>query len=609
LGSLGPVFRGADDQGPHPVTIKPLQLSLGPERTRAVADELAALVERVPRHPHLATLLAAGLVDGVPTVVAELAPGEGLDAALRTYGPAAFPDAVERLAAIAGALDHAAAHGVWHGALHPCDIIIAAAETHVTGVGITPALEKVHVPAPMRPPYTAPEVAASRRSSARADQFALAAIAHEWLFGRTIDGPADAALTLPRLPDVDAEALAGAFTTALAPDPADRFDSCTAFVEALRAAAQTRAAGVLPVQGDLLDARAGAGDPGTELASAPLQNPPESAHVEPLAAAAPDEERRPPGRAAHDELPLVVEPATAAARDEDTAPIAWRGAIGAARPDPAPSGGIGAAALAAVFVVGLGLGALGGYLFAQRPARGQTAGGAAVTATVPPASAKAATAEAESAAPSGRVFTDATVPVAGATAAARASNTSNAATAAAPAAPAPAPAPPRAAGATPANATARLLVRSSPAGASVMVDGVARGETPLVLRDLPIGARELVIARRGYQTVERRITLTGDRPSRSIDVTLAPVARPAPARPAPPAAGSVVVESRPAGASVTIDGRPAGVTPLTIASVAAGRHTVVIAAPGMRPVTTTIDVKAGERSRVAATLVGGRQQE
>ncbi len=73
--------------------------------------------------------------------------------------------------------------------------------------------------------------------------------------------------------------------------------------------------------------------------------------------------------------------------------------------------------------------------------------------------------------------------------------------------------------------------------------------------------------------------------------------------------GSLVIESRPTGAEVTLDGRPAGVTPLTIASVAPGRHTVVITAAGMKPVTSTVIVKAGERARVAASLERGQQEE
>ena len=70
---------------------------------------------------------------------------------------------------------------------------------------------------------------------------------------------------------------------------------------------------------------------------------------------------------------------------------------------------------------------------------------------------------------------------------------------------------------------ARLLVRTTPPGASVTVDGIVRGKSPIALRDLELGTRTIVVARPGYVSAERRITLTADRPSRSVDVSLAPV--------------------------------------------------------------------------------------
>ena len=67
-----------------------------------------------------------------------------------------------------------------------------------------------------------------------------------------------------------------------------------------------------------------------------------------------------------------------------------------------------------------------------------------------------------------------------------------------------------------------------------------------------------------------------------------------------------MVDSRPAGAAVLIDGRPAGVTPLSLAGLAPGTYSVRIERPGYRAVTTSVDVKAGERARVAARLEGGQ---
>ena len=597
-GSLGPVFRGEDLATHEPVALKHFQLSIGPERTRLIADELQALAARLPEHPQLPRLLAAGLSGDTLMTVSAFAAGEGLDAALRAFGPAAIADAADRLLAIASALDRAAAAGIWHGALHPADIIVSATDTAVTGVGVAQALEKAHVTPSSRAPYAAPEVTTSHRLSPRADQFALAAMAHEWLFGAPIDGPADQPLTLPRLPGVDHERLIGAFTTALAPDPADRFATNVAFVEAVQAAANRDDAAVLPpgpVQGDLLDASAVIAAPhAMDLDELPLEFPREAASA-PVSTVV---EKRPARPAPEIDL-------------EPEKPVFWRGELAAATAEPSSSrtSSLSGIALVAVFAAGLALGAAGGYLMAGRRAVSPPS-----TTSAPRADATAADAERPAASASlsaERAFTDTAVPMnASPAAAAPPAPAVEPAVPPAPPAREPAVTPASRETATPAAAGARLLVRSSPAGATVTVDGVARGTTPLVLRDLPIGARNVVVSRRGYMPAERRITLSGDRPSRSIDVTLAPAARAAvPARPAPASDGSLVIESRPAGASVSLDGRPVCVTPLTIASVAPGRHTVVITAAGMKPVTSTVVVKAGERARVAASLERGQQEE
>jgi hypothetical protein len=156
---------------------------------------------------------------------------------------------------------------------------------------------------------------------------------------------------------------------------------------------------------------------------------------------------------------------------------------------------------------------------------------------------------------------------------------------------------------------AGLLVHSTPAGAIVTVDGVPRGITPVAIRGLALGNRTVVVSRAGYQDVERQVVLTGARPSRTLEIELLPVARAASQTLPPPTRdGSVVIDSRPAGAVVFIDGQRAGVTPLTI-TLGAGDHTVRMEHAGYRSVTTRIDVKAGERARVAVRLEGGQEQE
>jgi hypothetical protein len=179
----------------------------------------------------------------------------------------------------------------------------------------------------------------------------------------------------------------------------------------------------------------------------------------------------------------------------------------------------------------------------------------------------------------------------------------------------------------------RLLVRSTPPGASVSVDGVARGVTPLAIRDLDLGSREITVTYRGYDTEERRITLTKARPSRSVELRLTRIAAvPAPSasatkgrsgattaptpRPSTPASfgrpaattGILAIESQPPGASVTVNGKPSGTTPLTINDLAPGDYRVTMSLRGFRDFATTVRVVAGERARAAARLTEQEQE-
>ncbi|MGH9349256.1 MAG: PEGA domain-containing protein, partial [Vicinamibacterales bacterium] len=73
-------------------------------------------------------------------------------------------------------------------------------------------------------------------------------------------------------------------------------------------------------------------------------------------------------------------------------------------------------------------------------------------------------------------------------------------------------------------------------------------------------------------------------------------------RPAPRDPGTLQVESRPRGARVFLDGRLVGTTPLRLADVRAGEHAVRIDLSGYRPWVTSVNVAAGSRQRVAASL-------
>ena len=151
-----------------------------------------------------------------------------------------------------------------------------------------------------------------------------------------------------------------------------------------------------------------------------------------------------------------------------------------------------------------------------------------------------------------------------------------------------------------------MLIRSTPAGAQVAVNSVARGVTPLVLRNLPFGSYTIRITLTGFAPSDHRLVLTADREAQSVEVALqeggvpaTPTGKGAPSQ-AP--LGALVVESRPAGATVYFNNKPLGQTPLAVTDLPVGSGTVRLELAGYRSWSSTVQVTAGARERVAASL-------
>jgi hypothetical protein len=145
----------------------------------------------------------------------------------------------------------------------------------------------------------------------------------------------------------------------------------------------------------------------------------------------------------------------------------------------------------------------------------------------------------------------------------------------------------------------------------VIVNGQARGKTPLTVRDLPLGSYTIRVARDGFAVEDRDVRLTAKRSNASIAIPL----KPAPvkntggalrqAQGAPSSSrgvGSISVDSRPPGARVYVNDRLIGSTPLAIPGLPAGPATVRIEMDGYQTWATTARVSAGEQTRVAASL-------
>ena len=137
-------------------------------------------------------------------------------------------------------------------------------------------------------------------------------------------------------------------------------------------------------------------------------------------------------------------------------------------------------------------------------------------------------------------------------------------------------------------AAGSITVRSVPGGASVTLDGVYQGQTPLgnealLIENIDPGPHQLVLSKSGYLDAQHPFWIGSGQRS-DIRITLSATTS---------QAGSVSIVSSPAGADVLVDGGYRGRTPITISGLATGRHPVVLELPGYVRYEDTVEVQNG----------------
>ena len=138
---------------------------------------------------------------------------------------------------------------------------------------------------------------------------------------------------------------------------------------------------------------------------------------------------------------------------------------------------------------------------------------------------------------------------------------------------------------------ATLSVESTPAGASVVIDGTERGKTPLRL-ELSEGSHALDVSLAG---ATRHVPLSlagGTITAHSFE--FAPPAEPTVAD------AAIEIRSEPAGGRVLVDGVARGVTPIVVTGLTAGRHEVQVGGP-FRTVTKTMTLAARQQALLVVT--------
>lgn len=666
LGTLGPVFRAYDPTRDRLVAVKLFRLDLTGLRLDQFVEALHHLIERHIPHPVIPTPLATGVAGRSAFLAQSFIAATSADAVLGQHGPMPLRNVLRAATQVAEALDSPVGREMQHGALHPRDWLLAADETRVTGFGVAKILEQLGVGAPVRSPYAAPERVHRAPWDHRADVFSLAAVVAEMMTGTPVTH--DGVGSLDRLPNVsDAQrvALSRAIARALAVRPDDRFPTASAFVEALNQAVSavdqepvaalsfelTAPGGGTGMEGGvedvLLHTDGGESDPSlewdatlttvsadpllermtdavglTRLVDAP--GPDGSDPDGPGDAGDPDAPGDPGDRvnSAQPTLFLTSDDGTGGLKVPAAGPLASRAALLTPLSDAARSA---LWPLSLALVVGLVVGAAAGFITFI------TSGSAGAALT----DGEQAVSAAPRSAPNGLAADLAPPPTpsersrAGDSLSPTASSTIDRPAAVAHVVE---PAPVRLETAEPSErpvgttdgaaqskmeSAGRMLIRSLPAGARVLLDGKDVGSTPLPLRAIAFGAHTVRVMQDGYESTERHVVLTPTQPSESLIIDLAPTrARTAGSPVALPmvvpavtsgglgasSMAGLIVESRPSGATVFLNDRRLGTTPLTMDAVAPGSHAIRLELEGYRRWSSSVRVAVGERNRVAASL-------
>jgi serine/threonine protein kinase len=249
-GGMGIVYRAREVALDRDVALKVLALDpiLAPDAYMRFERE-AKMAARLD-HPHIVPIFAVGQRQNVAFYTMRLVRGGSLEDLIGAGKQLSLDHVVKLLKEVAAALDHAHRQGIVHRDIKPANVLLGeSGHAMVADFGIAKALSNTDSGATGTgiigsPGYMSPEQWRGSEIDGRADQYSLGIVAYEMLTGRRpFETPQVQDLLRMHLsaemppvshartglPDGVDEAL----RRALSKDPAQRFSTVTAFVDAL----------------------------------------------------------------------------------------------------------------------------------------------------------------------------------------------------------------------------------------------------------------------------------------------------------------------------------------------------------------------------------------
>jgi serine/threonine protein kinase len=254
-GAMGVVYEAIDPSIGRSVAIKTIRISDFQDlvQRQKLRDRLFREARSAGglSHPNIVTIYDMDEVDGFAWVAMAHVKGPTLEKILVTPPPLTGVQALRLLRQVATALDYAHGRGIIHRDIKPANIMADEdGVVKITDFGIAKftggdATETRTIVG--TPNYMSPEQVQGHPVDGRSDQFSLAVIAYEILSGeRPFQGEqlsnivykivAEEPVLPSRINNTLTPAVDQVLTRALAKNPANRFDSCLAFVAALEMA-------------------------------------------------------------------------------------------------------------------------------------------------------------------------------------------------------------------------------------------------------------------------------------------------------------------------------------------------------------------------------------
>jgi len=147
-----------------------------------------------------------------------------------------------------------------------------------------------------------------------------------------------------------------------------------------------------------------------------------------------------------------------------------------------------------------------------------------------------------------------------------------------------------------------LAISSNPPGATVYIDNVVKGITPVTLTDTATGSHTLLLRRSGYDDYTRDFITEPLTPA-TIGAALTKSITEPTTQPPTPSLGSVAITSMPSGAAVYLDNSLKGTAPVVISDVLPGNHEVILSLRGYNDWNQVVSVGSGQTAAVNAILV------